>query len=620
MKTFIWGVALVFTVLNPSLHAEVSPDILFEVNFSLAENAVTGPEGIKAIKSDEGYGVYVSGFFGNNLAKVPLRVEIEAASPDGCMVGARFLQYDKEKKKLASAGANLWNRSLGDNFQVLKADVVLEQENTDSVRLAIYRSNNEGTLFLKSVSVKQRPAVPTEGLVNKSESPDSLFEVNFSLAENAVTGPEGIKAIKSDEGYGVYVSGFFGNNLAKVPLRVEIEAASPDGCMVGARFLQYDKEKKKLESAGANLWNRSLGENFQIIRGDVVLEQENMDSVRLVIYRSNKEGTLFLKSVSVKQRPAVTTEDLVNELELKLKRQGYQTQREGDYLVAKKTDERSYYHRFSGDETMNSEDFIAKAYIGTTWIRDETRPTVFPIGPHIYGGLQQRAEILGMTEEQFAEHLAKDVKAHGGNTIYYANLTANPETFKTAVAAAVKHGVQVIGQLTANLYLRPEKGREHYDKVTVPAATTILPQYRGLEGVIAWMPKEEPYASVMDLLAEYRGKVRELDPTHAIYTLHNNIPAFEIDDTNLPEWFGFDRYRFKCHSAHYGILISTPKDMAARLRREIAEFYREAQKRGRPLIFVMQGYGHQNIHTTEDIKNWTNGAKDRLDPGAVSKK
>ena len=440
-----------------------------------------------------------------------------------------------------------------------------------------------------------------------------LFKEDFSLAEKAVPGPEGIEAIKYDDGYVVYTSGLFGEALGEVPLRVEIEAASADGCRIGARFLQYDNNGKKLESVGANLWNRSLGPTFQIIKSDVVIEQTDTQNVRVVIYRSNDEGTLFLKSVSVTQRSVVPTEHLVNELKLKLGKQGYQTQRQGEYLVARKTDERSYYRSFP-DKMMNAEDFAVSAYIGTTSIKTEYKPELFPIGPYIYGGLLERATSLGITPEQCAEHLAKDVKAHGGNTIYYGTLTATPEVFKMAVAAAVKHGVQVIGQLTRRLCLRPEKGREHYDKVTVPTATRILPQYKGLEGVIAWMPREEAHPRDIDLVAEYRGKVRELDPTHAIYTLHNNIPAFTIDDKNLPEWFGFDRYRFGCHSAHYGILISTPKDMAGRLRRDIGEFYKEAQKRGRPLIFVLQGYGHQNIHTTEDIERWTNGAKDKLDP------
>ena len=141
-----------------------------------------------------------------------------------------------------------------------------------------------------------------------------------------------------------------------------------------------------------------------------------------------------------------------------------------------------------------------------------------------------------------------------------------------------------------------------------------MPQYRDLPGVRGWMGKEEPSVDQMPLVAEYRAEVRSLDPTHAQYTPHNHLAPFQADVEPYPEWFGFDRYRFRCLKAHYGLLISTPKDMATRLRNELRQFYPEAQKRGRPLIFVIQAYGHQNRFTTEDIKDWSGGAKDSLDP------
>ena len=429
--------------------------------------------------------------------------------------------------------------------------------------------------------------------VTPESRPDMLFHHDFGTTDAAVVGPGGVKALKATGGYNVYVSGFFGQALGKAPVAVEVEAASPDGAQLGVRLLQYDADRNKLDSIGANLWGKTFGPDFQTVQSTSPVElAEQTDSVRVVLYRSNQRGTLFLKSVSVKRLPVALTETLVAELELKLKEEGYQTEYRGEFIVGKKPDERCYYHTFRG-QVMNSEDFSNRAYAGTTWVRTEFDPPFFPIGPIIYGNpsdQQRRAEALGMTLEQYFEHLARDVKAHGGNTIYYANLTMDPATFRLAVATAVRQGLKIFAQLTGDLYLRPERGREHYQNVTMPTATRILPQYRGLQGVAAWMPKEEPYSSELDLLAEYRAKVRKLDPTHAIYTLHNKLGVMANDYENLPEWFGLDRYRFRCLHGPYGLLISTPKDMAQRLRTEINAFYNEAQKRGRPLLYVLQGY------------------------------
>jgi len=443
-----------------------------------------------------------------------------------------------------------------------------------------------------------------------------LLQLDLGAMKGAVSGPGRIRAMKFDQGYAIYATGFLAKSLGRAPLRVEVEAASPDGATLGVRLQPCSAGREKLDGFSV-IWNQELGPQFRVIARDHYGgPPPETDCIRIFLYRSNRKGTLFLKSLSLARLPVVATEKLVSELEAGLRGQGYRIERRGELLVGKKAEERCYYHAFPG-EMMNPKDFASRAYAGTTRVRTEFQPDFFPIGPYIYGPpsyQRERAKALGMTLEGFFEHLAKDVQAHGGNAIYYANLTMEPEVFKTAVAAAVKHGVQVFGQLTMDLYLRPERGRQHYEKVTLPTAARILPRYRGLQGVAAWMPKEEAHPDQIDMLAEYRAKVRELDPTHGIFTLHNNIETFRLDDKNLPEWFGFDRYRFRCLHGTYGILISTPKDMARRLRGDIREFCFEAEKRGRPLVYVMQGYGHQNLWTAEDIRKWSGGARTGLDP------
>jgi len=343
---------------------------------------------------------------------------------------------------------------------------------------------------------------------------------------------------------------------------------------------------------------------------------KNARFARVTLFRTLGEGRLRLGRLRVDQVDSEASEALCARLKSRLAAQGYEVATRPRLLVARKPEERVYYHTFPGERFVPGT-FEQRAYIGTTRLKVEYAPEFFPAGPYIYGGptrLREWAEQRGMTLEQLFDHLAADVKAHGGTAIYYANLTTDPPVFEMAVAAARRHGLKVFGQLTGALYLRVERGREYYENVTLPAARRIMPGYRGLEGVAAWMPKEEIGVEHMPLLREYRRELRKLDPTHALFMLHNHVPPFQAETDELPEWFGFDRYRFRCFKAHYGLLISTPKDMAGRLTAEIGACYAEAEKRGRPLLFVMQGYGHQDVCTADDVRAWSGGGCEALGP------
>jgi hypothetical protein len=87
---------------------------------------------------------------------------------------------------------------------------------------------------------------------------------------------------------------------------------------------------------------------------------------------------------------------------------------------------------------------------------------------------------------------------------------------------------------------------------------------------------------------EYRKLCKKLDPTHNLFTLNNRLEGFQADNGAYAEWYGFDRYRFKLVQPP-GVL-STPKEVASLLSKEMADCYSEAAKRGRPLICVGQAW------------------------------
>ncbi|MBT3377954.1 MAG: hypothetical protein HN742_01410 [Lentisphaerae bacterium] len=453
-------------------------------------------------------------------------------------------------------------------------------------------------------------------VVAGAEAP--VFTHDFGEHEGASADSSGRKVRRfapTEEGI-FHITGFFA-----VPpeafIRVSAEAASDDGARLGVRCLLYDGKRKRLGACAANIWSVPLTEPLKHVSSSEPFRLPPVARLmRLTFFRTSPSGALRLGRVGVHDVPSESSQTLCEILKARLAAAGYEVVEYTGMLEARKPGERAYYHTFPGERFIPAS-FEKRAYIGTTWLKADRAPEFFPAGPYIYGrpeGLRVRAEKLGLTLEGFFDHLAADVKAHGGTAIYYANLTTDPPVFRMAVNAAQRRGLKVFGQLTQDLYLRVERGRDHYEKVTLPTARRIMPQYRGLEGVAGWMPKEEIPAEHMPLLREYRRELRKLDPTHALFMLHNHLAPFQAETGDLPEWFGFDRYRFRCFKAHYGLLISTPKDMASRLTAEIASCYAEAAKRGRPLLYVMQGYGHQDVCTAEEVRAWSGGGSEHLGP------
>ena len=445
-----------------------------------------------------------------------------------------------------------------------------------------------------------------------------LFAHDFGEHAQAAADAAGRQArLFSPAGGGPFhVTGFFAVEPGEF-IRVSVEAASAEQAFLGVRLLLYDGARKQLDPCGAGIWSAPLTAELRPFSSQPPVQlPANAHFARVTLFRTLGTGTVRLGRLSVHRVRSETSQVLCDRLKSTLAQQGYELVARPGMLVARKPDERAYYRTFPGERFIPGT-FETRAYIGTTRLKVECAPEFFPAGPYIYGRpprLREWAEQRGLTLEQLFEHLAADVKAHGGTAIYYANLTTDPPVFSMAAAAAQRHGLKVFGQLTADLYLRVEKGREHYETVTLPAARRLMPGYRGLEGVAAWMPKEEIPVEHMPLLREYRRELRALDPTHALFMLHNHLAPFQAETDELPEWFGFDRYRFRCFKAHYGLLISTPKDMVWRLTAEIGACYAEAEKRGRPMLYVMQGYGHQDVCTPDDVRAWSGGGCDSLGP------
>ena len=238
-----------------------------------------------------------------------------------------------------------------------------------------------------------------------------------------------------------------------------------------------------------------------------------------------------------------------------------------------------------------------------TYTEFDYKPGFFPVGVYVYfygkKGAEKYAARRNMSVEQYVDTIFADMKDHGCNVVYVANLTTNPPFFKFVCETAAKHGLKVIAQGTGELYVRTERDRKYFDKVTAPAIKKFLPQYNDIPNLIAYTSKEEvkPTDKEMELMREGRRLSKQAMPKIPVFTLHNNITSMRKDNgEDIPEWFGFDRYRFRVvQDAKGNFVLSTPSDMTRLISSEIGEFYSAAAARKRPLIYVGQGYKAHEI-------------------------
>ena len=121
--------------------------------------------------------------------------------------------------------------------------------------------------------------------------------------------------------------------------------------------------------------------------------------------------------------------------------------------------------------------------------------------------------------------------------------------------------------------------------------------------------KEEvrPAEKEMSLMRQGRKLSKEQMPKIPVFTLHNNITSMRKDNgKDIPEWFGFDRYRFRMVLDAKGkYVISTPSDMTRLISKEIGEFYNAAAALKRPLIYVGQGYKAHEIRKSDKYSKAT---------------
>ena len=234
-----------------------------------------------------------------------------------------------------------------------------------------------------------------------------------------------------------------------------------------------------------------------------------------------------------------------------------------------------------------------------TYTQFDYKPGFFPLGVYVYLSGREYVEktlapARGMNAEQYFDAIFSDMKAHGCNTVYLANITTDPDFFKFACKKAEAHGLKVFAQGTKELYIRTNRDRKYFDSVTVPAIKKYLHHYNDIPNLAAYTCKEEvqPKPHEFALMKDGRRLSKEQMPKIPVFTLHNNINSMRLDNgKDIPEWFGFDRYRFRTVLNGKGkLVISTPSDMVRLISREIGEFYEEAAARKRPLIYVAQGY------------------------------
>jgi hypothetical protein len=315
--------------------------------------------------------------------------------------------------------------------------------------------------------------------------------------------------------------------------------------------------------------------------------------IHLLLYRHARKGLVKIKKLElfILEEKKKKTAELVENLKTKLKNDSFRFSERAGILVAESAKEIRYYKMNFPQKAMTESYFKNQALLGTTFLERKVKAPYFPAGAFIYA--DKRVPVIlrkrNITMEDFFDLNAKDMISHNCNTIHYSYLSTNPELMFKAAEISSKNGVQIFTLQNAAMYLRPHKSWEYYRNVTQKAARKYLPQYKDIKGIAGWSGKEELNSDQVEMTQDYRKISRQLlGSKQKIFTLHNNIKALRHDDKHLPDWFGYDSYRFRTISPQ--MVISTPKDTALFASKLMQMFHDAAAEKGIPMFCVIQGY------------------------------
>lgn len=523
--------------------------------------------------------------------------QVKAYGTSDARIGVRATAYDENNVSLG-AFSIFWNKTLNSNvLRYHKARFTLGStfKTAKTLKIYIYRTNQLGTIWYNASSLD----------FDYSTVDTTLFSADYESGDTLVELYEGLWSRKLDNYY-YYLCPLvifpdrkddFETSNYQTSYKISINAAGEDGAMLGAKVEFYNSSNVLLESLYTGLWNETLTTDYTLhssifqIPADASYSKDDIAKVRIIVYRSNQIGTLWTNSVDLECFNAVSIR--YNELEVNLVADGFTLTEEGDMLLATKSDQRKYY------AILDDANGIAKyAYLGITYLKSSAVMNSFPVGVYIYetqAGIAQLATDWGVTSTEVYETIAKDVADHNCNTVYYSNLSPYPTDFKSAIAQFQLEGIDVFGQLNGSSYLRTENDHSYYEATTVPATTSLLPDYIDTTGIIGWSGKEECAPEDVSLVEDYRALCEQLDMSHGTLTVHNDLDSQKNDTMNLPDWFGFDRYRFRnfVSPSTYGMNLTTPLYGMNLLSDEIDNHYWASAEIGRPLIYVGQAYGEQ---------------------------
>jgi len=323
--------------------------------------------------------------------------------------------------------------------------------------------------------------------------------------------------------------------------------------------------------------------------------------VQLILYRHKQMGLVKIKKIELFILNEIQKEinQLHADLKKQLKKDSFKLTEKGNILIANSPEEIRYYKMNFAVKKMTESFFNNEVLLGTTYLKRKVKAPYFPAGVFIYA--DKRVPVIlrkrNITMEQYFELNAQDMIKHNCNTIHYSYLSTKPELMFKAAEISSKNGVKIFTLQNGSMYLRPHKSWDFYKKVTQKTATKILPQYKNIKGIAGWSGKEELNSNQVEMTQDYRSFSKKmLGPKQKIFTIHNNIKALRLDNKYLPDWFGYDSYRFRTISPQ--MVISTPKDTALFATKLMQMFCDEAAQKGIPMFCVIQGYSK-----TRDMKN-----------------
>ncbi|MFH1477725.1 MAG: hypothetical protein ABIH24_09595 [Verrucomicrobiota bacterium] len=260
-----------------------------------------GLDGTPAIYGGTNYGFAHQYRVGSHLGRADLKVSVWAVGEAGATLGCYWQGFDVNGILVSQGHTGLWGAWLTDNWCKYEQFFRLDNMNIDHITLGFYRSSNMGNIWIDEAVLEQYK----NGAFNEGAA-------GWHLAGSLITegGFDGGDAVYDDSHYSFAVLERLGSNLGRADLKLSLWAKGIEGATLGCYWQGFDENGGYVAEGQAGIWGTCLTDDYCKYTGVFTLNNSMIDRIRLMFYRSNNTGKLWMDHEVVLEN--ITPANLLN--------------------------------------------------------------------------------------------------------------------------------------------------------------------------------------------------------------------------------------------------------------------------------------------------------------------